>query len=212
MGIFSYLNSKPIIRGLVGYHGLSEWWLSEFSDEERNHIVNTYTPMGSGEDILLKDNIDWSSSSVVHFLYNLAGWFNNKRDRYLAIKILKKAEELISDDTPILDIHFFYQHIIQIHYSNRLIDSNSLDKSINACEKQIEIASQVANAMKVEFNDDFFPRHMGYSQLAIIKKKEKKYQEVIDICSKAIKEGWRGDWEDRIEWSKKKLNKDNGSR
>ena len=133
MGIFSYQNSKPIIKGLIGYHDLSKWWLSEFSNEERNHIVITYTPMGSGGDILLKDNIDWSSSSVVHFLYNLAGWFNNKRDRYLAIRILEKAEKLISDDIPIVDIHFFYQQIIQIHYGNRLIDPNSLDKSIEAC-------------------------------------------------------------------------------
>lgn len=193
MGIFSFLKSEPIIKGEIGYYGLSEWWFSEFSENERTHIVNTYTPMGSGKDTLLKANIDWSSSSVVHFLYNLAGWFNNKRDRYLAIKILKKAEELISNDTPVMDIHFYHQHIIRIHYSNRLIDSNSLDKSIEACEKQIEIAPQVAKAMKEEFNDDFLPSHVGYIQLAIIKKKEKKYQEVIDICSKALKEGWRGD-------------------
>lgn len=203
-----FQKSKPIIKGLIGYHRLCEWWLSEFSNEEKNHIVITYTPMGSGESILLRDNIDWSSSPVVHFLHNLAGWFNNKRDRYLAIRILEKAEELISDEIPIMDIHFFYQHKIQIHYSNRLIDPKSLDKSIKACELQIEIASQVAKAMKAEFYDNFSPSHVGYLQLAIIKKKEKKYQGVIDICSKAIKEGWRGDWEERIEWCMEKLNKE----
>jgi len=211
MAIFSYKKSKPIIKGLIGYHRLSEWWFSEFSNEERNHIVITYTPMGSGGNILLKDNIDWSSSSVVHFLYNLAGWFNNKRDRYLAIKILEKAEKLISDDIPIVDIHFFYQQIIQIHYGNRLIDPNSLDKSIEACEQQIEIAPQVAKVFKEEFEDGFFPSHVGYTQLAIIKKKEKKYSEVIDICSKALFEGWRGDWKNRIEWCKEKLNQQNGT-
>jgi len=205
MGVFDFLK-KTDIKGLIGYHGLSEWWLSEFSNDERNHIVSVYTPMGSGQDILLNDNIDWSSSSIVHFLYNLSGWFNNKGDRGLAIKILKKAEELVSDEIPIMDIHFFYQSLIEVHYSNRFADSKSFDKSIKACELQIEIASQIAKAFKEEFVDGFMPGHYGYKQLSIIKEKEKKYQAVIDLCTKAQKEDWRGDWEHRIERCKKKLN------
>ena len=49
------------------------------------------------------------------------------------------------------------------------------------------------------------PGHVGYEQLAIIKKKEGKYQEVIELCSKALKEGWMGDWEQRINWCKDRL-------
>jgi hypothetical protein len=206
MGLFDFLKMEPDIKGEIGYYGLSDWWLSEFTDEERNHIVSVYTPMGSGQDILLKDNIDWSSSSVVKFLQILAGWFDNKNDRGLAIRILKKAEELLNDEIPILDIHFFYHQLIKVHYSNRLIDPNSFDKSIKECEQQIGIALQVARAFKKEYNDNFLPAHTGYGQLVIVKEKEQKYQEVIDLCAKALKEGWNGDWEHRIERCKKKLN------
>lgn len=206
MGLFDFLKIESDIKGLIGYHGLSKWWLSEFTDEEKNHIVSVYTPMGSGQDILLKANIDWSSSSVVKFLQILAGWFDNKNDRGLAIRILKKAEELISDEIPILDIHFLYHQLIKVHYSNRLIDSKSFNKSIKACEQQIEIALQVVGAFKKEYNDNSLPAHTGYKQLVIVKEKEQKYQEAIDLCAKALKEGWNGDWEHRIERCKKKHN------
>lgn len=169
--------------------------------------------MGSGQDILLKANIVyWDdeegrdiNGSVIKFLWILAGWFDNKKDRRLAIRILKKAEELLNDEIPIMDIHFLYGQLVIVHYSNRLIDPKSFNKSIKACEQQIEIASQVAKAFKEELVDGFMPSHRGYKQLAIIKEKEKKYQAVIDLCTKAQKEGWRGDWEHRIERCRKKL-------
>lgn len=206
MGVFDFLKRKPVIKGLIGYHCLSEWWLSEFSNEERNHIVSVYTPMGSGQDLLLKANIDGSSSSVVKFLQILAGWFDNKKDRRLAIKILVRAEESLSDEIPLMDFHFLYHQLIKTHYSNRNNDQKSFDKSIKACEQQIEIASQVAKAFKEELKNDFMPFHTGYNQLVIVKEKEKKYQAVIDLCTKAQKEGWSGDWEHRIERCKRKLN------
>jgi len=203
MKFLNFLKDKPAIKGLIGYYGLSEWWLSEFTEEEKNHILITYTPFGSGADSLLKDDYSYANQSVVLFLSILAGWFNNKRDRYLAIKILEKAELLISNDILIMDIHIFYTQMIKVHYSNRLIDPESLNKSIKACEKQIEIAPQVAKIFKADLEDGFMPSHVGYTQLAIIKKKENKYQAVIEICSKALNEGWRGDWENRINWGKK---------
>lgn len=216
MGLFDFLKMEPDIKGLIGYYGLSDWWLSEFTDEERKHIVSIYNPMGwDGEDALIKANIEYYydeeegrdiNGSVVKFLQILAGWFDNKNDRGLAIRILKKAEELISDEIPILDIHFLYYQLIKVHYSNRLIDPNSFDKSIKTCEHQIGIALQVARAFKKEYNDNSLPAHTGYGQLVIVKEKEQKYQEAIDLCTKALKEGWNGDWEHRIERCMKKLN------
>ncbi|HEY5592800.1 MAG TPA: hypothetical protein VIK55_17505 [Paludibacter sp.] len=215
MGIFSLTKGRPVIKGLIGYYALSEWWLSEFSEEERNHIENTYTPMGGGGDLLTKVNIEyWEdeeggdiNGSVVKFLWIFAGWFDNKKDRRLAIIILVRAEESLSDEIPLMDFHFLYHQLIKTHYSNRNNDPKSFDKSIKACEQQIEIASKVAKAFKEESKDGFMPSHTGYNQLIIVKEKEKKYQAVMDLCTKAQKEGWRGDWEHRIERCKKKLNK-----
>ena len=169
----------------------------------------------NGEDALIKANIEYYydeeegkdiNGSVIKFLWIFAGWFDNKRDRRLAIRILKKAEELLDDEIPIMDIHLLYGQLIKVHYSNRLIDPISFDKSIKSCEQQIGIALQVARAFKKENNHDSLPAHIGYKQLVIVKEKEQKYQAVIDLCAKALKEGWNGDWEHRIERCKKKLN------
>ncbi|MCX6222349.1 MAG: hypothetical protein NTZ69_15365 [Bacteroidia bacterium] len=205
------IKSKPKIKGLIGYHGLIDWWLTEFNENERDHIEETYTPMGSGSYILIKANIESSSSSVIHFLSYLAGWFDNKRDRRLAIKILEKAEEYITDEIPIFDIHIFYHHIIQINYRNRLENPKSFDKAIWGCKQQIKIGAQVSEAFKVDSHDGFMPRHTGYEQLAIIREKEMQYQEVIEICNKAKSEGWRGDWDKRIERCEGKIKKQVGS-
>ena len=50
------------------------------------------------------------------------------------------------------------------------------------------------------------PRHIGYEQLAIIEKKNKNWQRVIEICKQAQKEKWNGTWKERIEEAKKHLN------
>lgn len=39
--------------------------------------------------------------------------------------------------------------------------------------------------------------------------KEKRYEETIEICKKALSQKWASDWEHRIERCEKKLNKQN---
>jgi hypothetical protein len=49
------------------------------------------------------------------------------------------------------------------------------------------------------------PEHTGYKQLCIICEKQGFFDEVINIAEQAKAEGWRGDWDKRIEKAKKKL-------
>jgi len=49
--------------------------------------------------------------------------------------------------------------------------------------------------------------HTGYYQLCIIIEKEGNWQEVIRLAEQAKSEGWKGDWDKRIEKAKKKLEK-----
>jgi hypothetical protein len=49
------------------------------------------------------------------------------------------------------------------------------------------------------------PEHTGYKQLCIICEKQGFWDEVINIAEQAKEEGWRGDWDKRIEKAKKKL-------
>lgn len=196
-----------MIKGQIGNLGLTDWWLTQFTKKEKEIIIETYQPMGLGNsrDLLLNYDILDQTESATKFLTNLSGWFNTKENRYLAYKMIKKAEELIDLNTDIIDIHFFYQHKIQIYYKDRDNNSQAYDIAKNACLEQIKIAPKVTEAFKTEYNDNFLPSHVGYTQLAIIEEKEKNWKTVIDIAEKAKKEGWNGDWDKRIERCKKKI-------
>ena len=210
-----------MIKGEIGFYNLVDWWMSEFNDSEREHIMDIYRPMGMGPTILTIDEILDSNHSDVSFLSILAGWFNNRKDRYIAFKILNKAEDLInkqsyliseifersSEESNLFDLHFLYISMIQVHYPNRNEDINSFNKAIKACEESIKIAPRVISIFKKESFDGFMPGHIGYEQLAIVKEKETKYQEAINLCSKALNEGWNGEWQHRINRCEKKLTK-----
>lgn len=51
------------------------------------------------------------------------------------------------------------------------------------------------------------PSHTGYEQLAIVKEKQGDFIIAIKLAEQAKKEGWRGDWNKRIERCIKKMNK-----
>ncbi len=195
------------VKGEIGYYGLEDWWLDTFTEEERNIIKNTYQPVGFGSDSLFKSEIQSSPQSKLAFLSGLSSWFKKPECYPVAKKILEKAETFVDKTDDILDVHFFYQNKIQIHYRNRDIDSNAFDLAIQACKQQMSISKQAAKAFKKEFKGNL-PKHVGYKQLAIIIDKQKDYESVIQISKQAKSEGWDGDWDKRIEKAMQKLKKD----
>ena len=48
--------------------------------------------------------------------------------------------------------------------------------------------------------------HTGFTQLAIIYKKQKDWEKVIELCKQAKADDWGGDWDKRIEEAQKHLN------
>lgn len=105
-----------------------------------------------------------------------------------------------------LDKHFHYQEQIQAFYARRDEDSKYLEMAIEACKKQIAMSKDAACAF-LHDNPPFerLPSHVGYKQLCIILNKQGKYSEEINLAEKAKNEGWAGDWDNRIERSRKKL-------
>jgi tetratricopeptide (TPR) repeat protein len=138
--------------------------------------------------------------------------------------MLDKAEELakelpISSMAAVLDRHFLYDQEINLYYKDR-DKPQYLEKAIEACKKQIALAPRAATAFKASFKaDELSPfddpsslvSHKGYEQLAIILEKQNSYKEAIEVCAQAEKQGWCGDWENRIERCKKKLAKQQDS-
>jgi len=194
------------VKGQIGYYGLEDWWLSEFSEEERSHIEEVFQPMGSepGSKSLTEGELSYSSQNAAGLLHALAGWFNKPGDREIAKKIIAKATELAQDGNDVLDLHFSLQQKMEIYYREREADPKAMDEAIKACEDQIRIAPQAARQFLKEYPGQPVPGHAGYTQLAIILKKQDKHQEVIVLCEKAKEQGWAGDWDKRIADAQKK--------
>ncbi len=205
MKLFDFLNPRKSVQGTIGYYRLTDWWLTAFDDSERSYIKGIFQPLGSSSDSLTSGNISYSSQSVVSFLSGFAGWFYKAQDRTIARKILDHAAEITSDAS-VLDVHFLCQQTIQTYYKDR--DNPSfMAKAIDACRKQISLASQAAKEFETEYPDSPLPSHKGYEQLAIVLEKQGDLQEAITLCQQAESEGWCGDWSHRIERCKKKLAK-----
>ncbi len=192
------------IKGRIGYFGLEDWWLSTFNENEREYIVKTFSPLtyGSSEDTLISGNITDTSDTVVNMLSSLSGWFKKEPDRTIGYRLIKKAEDLITAKTNILDLHFLYQHKIEIYYRYRAKDSFALEETINACKKQIEISGQAKLAFKKEYKGEPLPSHTGFE---ILTKLERDREVVIEIAKRALKEGWDGDWKEIIKDCKEDL-------
>lgn len=105
-----------------------------------------------------------------------------------------------------LSKHFHYQDQIQAFYTRRDEDFKYLEIAIEACKKQISMSKEAAYAF-LHDNPQFerLPSHVGYKQLCIIFDKQGNYSEAISLAEKAKNEGWAGDWDNRIERSRKKL-------
>jgi tetratricopeptide (TPR) repeat protein len=187
------------VEGQLGYFNLADWWLSAFSLEEREYIEQVFQPLESQPDSrpLTQGKISYSSGTAVQLLSSLAGWFKKPKDNHIAQKILHKAEELGS--SRILDLHFMYAQMVETYYRMRDTDAGALDMALVACKKQINIAPQALEEFKRQPPDNFIPAHIGYTQLAIVLEKQKKYAEAIELCQQAKLQGWCGDWDKRIE-------------
>lgn len=147
MGLFEFLKGKKPIKGIIGCLTLADWWLSAFSEEERLYIQKKFQPFGLPSDPLTSGS--YTSQTSTRLLYGLAGWFSTKKDSPIAYKILEKVEELPRGEARILDIHFLYGYKITIHYKNR-DKPGYLEKAIDACKQQIELAPKAADAFKTE--------------------------------------------------------------
>ena len=104
------------VKGVIEYHGLSDWWQNEITTAEKEIILTTYNPMGSSPNEIIEANICFSSGSAVQLVGSIASWLNKIEHIELAKKLFVKAENLINSRTPILDVHFLFQNEIITYY------------------------------------------------------------------------------------------------
>lgn len=207
------------INGFLGYYRLADWWLSTFTQSDREYIEQVYQPLGlePGSRSLTQGAITRTTATKTQVLHGLAGFFGKSSDRHLARKILAKAEETGLAESDVMGLHFTYNQMVKTYYKDRA-EPEMLEAAIEACEKQIALAPQAAQLFRKEWEDlakhaDFkirpfqLPSHTGFEQLAIILEKQKEYAKAIALCERAAEQGWAGDWPGRIERCQKKVNK-----
>lgn len=197
--------------GRTALHGLTDWWMTAFTEAERQHIKLVHGAGGLGGDLLGLDSGDHrgiqTTQSTGQFLWGLAGWFLGPDNRQIARKIIEKAENVCLSSSDILDLHCTYGTMIKVYYPDRETDPTALQRAIYACERQIAIAGQASQAFKRKYKEQPLSAHAGFTQLAIICEKEKNYAEAIRLSKEAQQQGWAGDWCKRIARYEQKLAK-----
>ena len=190
---------------------LVDWWETEFTQKERDHILAKFQPLGfeRGKESASIERIVDPDGGPRLLLSSLATWFASPADDLpLARRILDEAVRR-GEGTygQILDRHFVYQHMITVYYRDRNRDPSSLALATEACESQIALGVRAAQAFLSEYPDQSLPTHVGFKQLAIIREKQKVYAEAIRLSEEAIRQGWSGDWDKRIARCKRRMEK-----
>ena len=170
-----------VIKGSIGFLGLTNWWLYELSHNERETIMGVYNPMGSSSKSLTEGSILLTSEEPISLIYGIASWLNNYEDLELCMKLFSKAKSLITESVQAKNVHFLYGNEIKIYYKHR--DIIGLEPTITACEQQIKISEEVAHEYiseylqemslvknkTLDFSRDYsgiLPSHIGYKQLS----------------------------------------------
>lgn len=216
--IISKLSIKNKVGGNIAYYNLTDWWLSDFTEDERNMIREKYKPVGCGKDYCIDKGVlepIYNTCSQYNFLNNIYIWFAYEQDYNLyikvSIKIYNKMQEYnptnYNDKSDIIGRNIYYLEQIKFHYANRQKD-NHLELAIEYCKKQIDISKEVKQAWFIQNGHALhLPSHIGFKQLAIIYEKQGKYKEALDITKEALLEGWNNDSQKRIDRLEKKINK-----
>ena len=183
------------IRGELGYFGLDDWWIDVFTSQERRHTETIFRPMsvGGGDNRrpLTEAEISHSSGTATKLLSALLGWFKNTEiDRSIKAKIAAKLAEVVEAEPDVLERHFGYSTLIQWNYRERDRIPGAYQAAIVACESQIALSKEAAKAFRKE-GFEVLPRHIGFNQLRIIRKKQGDDAAAAAIKARADREGWR---------------------
>lgn len=196
--------APPSGGGDIEFHGLSDWWLHEFTEADRDLIRRTYSPLGNPDYAIDRGNVTANMQSVASFASGVAGWFSKEDTRHIGYKFLAKAEEYSTTDIPAMTIHFAMQGRCQFFYRWRDVDDFALEEAIKACERGIAVSKEAAAAFKKSWGS-VDVGHYCFRQLAIIEEKRGNFTRAFDLCVQAEADGWQGDWDKRKDRLTKKL-------
>jgi len=205
MGIFRRIfGQHGQSAGDLGYFGLGTWWLSAFSSAERQHLETAFAAGGARS--LTKGQKPSTFPTAAALLVTLASQLSEKpEDRHLAARVLSKAEERALAENDLIGLHFVYQETIRLQYKWREAFPDALNLAFAACHKQMQYATEAAEALHEAFPGRPLPAHFGFQRSASILEQRKAYEQALEICRRAKKQGWAGNWTWRMQRIQKKI-------
>lgn len=201
------MESTKQIRGYIGYFGLTEWWIITFTEDEKKYIIERYRKYRprSGPESLLEGNVYVTpSTNVSSYLNFLTFIFRKPNENTIARKINKES---LKSATDINNLDSALYWAIILNYTARNTVPDALELTIDACLRKIELAPKISKWHRAQFSSIPLGKHEGYSRLAKIYEAQHKYEEVIKLAEAAKTEGWKGDWDLRIERCSKRIHK-----
>lgn len=175
--------SRARVEGLVAYYGLTDWWLTTFSKNEREYIDNEYQPFGFKKHLLTQGKVISISMPASQLLRSLETLFTSKNDASILKKIHDKVIE-VEYSQPIIKPGYYKGR----HYTTYVDEVKNLKRD-EKYEEAEKLLLELVNATEEENNNE----KMGvapwyYEQLAIIYRKQKNYQNEVSILERYKKQ------------------------
>lgn len=199
--ITKLFQSEQSVPDLIGALDLREWYLNLSSEEcQKLHHHSTWFGTG-GEENMLEWNVTEVSQTSQEYLKGVGSTAASEKDYDFAEMVLLSALEY--EDGSATSTHFTYTALIDVYYKQRDDREDAIEKCIEYCKKDIEIADGFVD----EFGE--VPRIPSFKRLAIIYEKEEKYKDALGICDQALElgtsDGTKGGFEGRKERLRKKM-------
>ncbi len=199
--ITGLFQSGPDVPDLIAVLDLEEWYL-DLSDEDRQKLHQYSTSFGTGGEVnLLDQSVANTSQTSQEYLKGVGATAASENDYEFAEQVLHTALEF--EDGSATSTHFTYNELIDVYYKQRDEQDDAIEKCIEYCEKDIEIADDFVD----ELGD--VPRIPSFKRLAIIYENQERYEEALDVCDQALEirttDGTKGGFEGRKERIRKKM-------
>jgi len=177
---------KQKVEGLILYHNLVDWWLTNFSQDERRYIDNRFQPMNQSAHTLTSGKYKKRQGEIIDtasFLNSLATWFRSKSDSTILKRIQEKIHQ-VGRERPIEASGYVRGR----HYTTFVQDVKSLKKQAKFEELEkllLELVDATEAENKVE--------KMGvapwyYEELAKLFRKQKDYKKEVNILKRFSKQ------------------------
>lgn len=195
------LQSGSSVPALIEGLDLQDWYLG-LSVDERQKIHEYSTFFGTGGQMnLLEAGVTDTSHTAQEYLEGVGSTAASEKDYEFAEKVLLAA--LDREDGSAMSTHFTYNALIDVYYRQRDDRVDAIEKCIEYCEKDIEIAE----AFVEEFGD--VPRIPSFKRLASIFEQQDRYEEALAVCDEALAigttDGTKGGFEGRKERIRNKM-------